>query len=85
VYATCARARDALAKRNNGREIDEGEREREKGSVYVYVRHKYGQLDTASERKKKERRRLIQVESCNLFPMAPVPGSVVTTLQSPRL
>jgi len=53
--------------------------------VYVYVRHKYGQLDTASERKKKERRRLIQVESCNLFPMAPVPGSVVTTLQSPRL
>lgn len=36
-----------------------------------------------TERKKERRRRLMQVENCNLFPMAPVPSSVVTTLQSP--
>lgn len=46
------------------------------------------EINTAQQERRKGRKGEIvdaDRESCNLFPMAPVPNSVVTALQSPRL
>lgn len=49
------------------------------------------EINTAQQERRKGRKRrkgeIVDAdrESCNLFPMAPVPNSVVTALQSPRL
>jgi len=55
VYTTCARARDVPAKRNNGREIDEGGKEGGGGGKCVRVcGRKYGGSSTRAEREEEE-------------------------------